>query len=89
MPENPGKSRYRVNHHTGKLEMGKVHVPVPRSRMARMFLGLGLIVGGVLGFLPVVGFWMLPLGVILLSHDLHIVRRWRRRFSLWWARRKS
>lgn len=89
MPENPGKSRYRVNHQTGKLELGKVHVPVPRTRIARVILGVGLIVGGIFGFLPVVGFWMLPLGVILLSHDLHIVRRWRRRFSLWWVRRKS
>jgi len=29
--------------------------------------GLLLIVGGAFGFLPVLGFWMIPLGVLLLA----------------------
>lgn len=33
----------------------------------RWSLGVLLIAGGVLGFLPVVGFWMIPLGVLLLA----------------------
>lgn len=33
----------------------------------RWSIGLLLIVGGVLGFLPVLGFWMVPLGVLLLA----------------------
>lgn len=37
-------------------------------------------VGGVLGFLPVLGFWMLPLGMALIALDLpptrHIIERW-------------
>ncbi|MBB3318688.1 hypothetical protein FHT76_007103 [Rhizobium sp. BK176] len=32
---------------------------------------------------------MLPLGFILLSHDLHLVRRMRRRFSVWWTKRRK
>lgn len=38
-----------------------------------------LIIGGLLGFLPVLGFWMLPLGLSLLAVDFPVVRRWVRR----------
>ena len=40
-----------------------------------MPLGILLIVGGLLGFLPVLGFWMLPLGLALLSLDVAMLRR--------------
>jgi hypothetical protein len=33
-----------------------------------------LILGGLLGFLPVLGFWMLPLGLLLLAVDLPALR---------------
>ena len=33
------------------------------------------VVGRLLGMLPVLGFWMLPLGFILIAEDLPIVRR--------------
>jgi hypothetical protein len=32
---------------------------------------------------------MLPLGLIVLSHDLPAVRRRRRRMTVWWTRRKG
>ncbi|MXZ45211.1 MAG: hypothetical protein F4Z01_09640 [Gammaproteobacteria bacterium] len=35
--------------------------------VARFGLGVLLIVGGVFGLLPVLGFWMLPLGVLLIA----------------------
>jgi hypothetical protein len=41
------------------------------------------------GFLPVLGFWMIPLGLLVLSVDLPIVRRWRRQLTVWWHRRKG
>ena len=41
-------------------------------------LGVILVIGGLLGFLPILGFWMLPLGLIVLSIDFALVRRWRR-----------
>jgi hypothetical protein len=44
--------------------------------------------GGVLGFLPVLGFWMLPLGFAVISGELAIARRWRRQISVWWARKR-
>lgn len=45
----------------------------------RTLLGVVLIVGGMLGFLPVLGFWMLPLGVGVVLLDVTLVRRWWRR----------
>lgn len=42
----------------------------------RLPLGLLLIAGGVLGFLPVLGFWMIPLGVAVAAMDLAPL--WRR-----------
>ncbi|HMM13529.1 MAG TPA: hypothetical protein PKA57_02805 [Parvibaculum sp.] len=55
----------------------------------RRVTGAALVGGGVLGFLPVLGFWMLPLGVVVLSVDSHPVRRVRRRTEVWWARRRN
>jgi hypothetical protein len=63
-------------------------MPMPASRLGRMVLGTSLIVGGLLGFLPILGFWMLPLGVLVLSIDIAAVRRRRRRLTCWWLRRK-
>ncbi|HEX9595813.1 MAG TPA: hypothetical protein VF982_02945 [Anaerolineales bacterium] len=46
----------------------------PAARWVRIPLGLLLIVGGVLSFLPVLGIWMLPLGLLLLALDVAILR---------------
>jgi len=80
--------RFGIDPSTRELVFGSVRIPLPRSRLARVGIGVGLIFGGILGFLPVLGFWMLPLGFIVLSHDMPIVRRWRRRFAVWWTRRR-
>ena len=56
-------------------------------RWLRLIIGALLLLGGILGFLPILGFWMLPLGLLVLSYDLPPVRRWRRRFEVWWLRR--
>jgi len=47
----------------------------PGSRL-RMPAGVALVLGGLLGFLPVLGFWMLPLGLLLLAVDLPRLRPW-------------
>ena len=57
-------------------------------RWARLIVGGLLIVGGILGFLPVLGFWMVPLGLVVLSVDVPFARRLRRRFEVWWERRR-
>jgi hypothetical protein len=55
----------------------------PRSRLIRIPAGILLIAGGVFSFLPVLGFWMLPLGLLLLAADLPFLRRPMARFVLW------
>lgn len=61
---------------------------MPRSRIGRILIGSALVLGGILGFLPILGFWMVPLGLLVLSQDLPYVRRQRRRLAVWWARRQ-
>ncbi|UHS61028.1 hypothetical protein HRR99_05605 [Agrobacterium vaccinii] len=73
---------------TGRLHLGKWSMPMPRSRVGRIIIGVLLVVGGILGFLPILGFWMVPLGLLILSQDLPYVRRKRRRLAIWWARRQ-
>ncbi len=80
--------RFGINPATRELVFGSLRIPLPQSRLARLGVGVALIFGGLLGFLPVLGFWMLPLGFIVLSHDMPIVRRWRRRFAVWWAKKR-
>ena len=71
-----------------RLNFGRFSIPIPSSRPLRIALGLALCVGGLLGFLPILGFWMIPLGLLVLSIDLAPVRRFRRRVEVWWGRRK-
>jgi hypothetical protein len=42
----------------------------PSSRLARIPLAILLIVGGFFSFLPVLGLWMLPLGLLLVAQDV-------------------
>jgi hypothetical protein len=69
------------------VRIGSRRVPLPRSRLLRIAIGSVLILGGVFSFLPVLGVWMLPLGALVLSVDLPRVRRWRRRFAVWFSRK--
>lgn len=62
---------------------------LPKSRPVRVALGVLLVFFGFLGFLPVLGFWMIPLGLLILSYEFHIVRRLRRRAIVRWERRKA
>ncbi|WP_245415219.1 PGPGW domain-containing protein [Hoeflea marina] len=55
---------------------------LPANRAPRIAVGIALVFCGILGFLPVLGFWMIPLGLLVLSQDLPTVRRWRRRLSV-------
>ena len=72
-----------------RVKLGSISIAVPQSRALRVGLGVVLIIGGFLGFLPILGFWMIPLGLLVLSHDFAPVRRLRRRIEVWWARRRK
>lgn len=66
-------------------------IPIPGHPAIRIMLGCLLLVGGVLGFLPILGFWMVPLGLLILAVDIPMARRLRRRieirFGRWLVRR--
>ncbi len=62
---------------------------LPRSRLLRVLIGGLLVVFGFLGFLPVLGFWMVPLGLLVLSYEFAFVRRIRRKIVIRFARRQK
>jgi hypothetical protein len=47
----------------------------PKARYIRIPVAVLSIVGGVFSFLPVLGLWMLPLGLLLLAHDVPFLRK--------------
>jgi hypothetical protein len=55
----------------------------PSGRWLRIPMGLLLTSGGILGFLPLVGFWMLPIGLALLADDVSPLRSLRSRILDW------
>jgi purine-cytosine permease-like protein len=71
------------------IRLGKWSVPLPRSAALRIAMGVLLILCGFVGFLPILGFWMVPVGVVVLSIDLPIARRLRRKVEVWWGKRSE
>ncbi|HPD92670.1 MAG: hypothetical protein H6900_02060 [Rhodobacter sp.] len=61
---------------TGHPRLGWVvrGLTAPGRVWLRLPVALLLIAGGFVGFLPILGFWMLPLGLILLAIDLPLLR---------------
>ena len=51
------------------LKVKKMHFSL------RWVIGLSLIVGGILWILPVLGLWMIPLGLLVLAPDFKWARR--------------
>jgi hypothetical protein len=47
----------------------------PGSGWIRYPLALVLIGGGIVGFLPILGFWMIPLGLVLIAEDVPFLQR--------------
>jgi hypothetical protein len=71
----------------GSVKPGGYQLPLPRSRLWRIVIGVLFIFGGLFSILPVLGVWMIPLGLLVLSVDIPRVRRWRRRLAVWFHRR--
>lgn len=86
MPKN---SMFEFKAARSELRIGSRTYRLPQRASARIMIGGGLVAGGVLGFLPVLGFWMIPLGLLVLSQDLPAVRRWRRSLVVRMERRKA
>jgi len=47
----------------------------PTAKLVRIPLAILLVIGGFLGFLPILGFWMVPLGLALIAIDVPVIRR--------------
>lgn len=72
----------------------------PQAKAVRIPLGIACILGSFLFFLPVLGLWFLPLGLLLIAQDVPLLRRPVGRMTLylldrwvrlrkWWARRRA
>ena len=59
----------------------------PSSRYVRIPLAILLILGGIFSILPVLGLWMLPLGLLLFAQDLPFLQKPTVR-ALGWIERK-
>jgi hypothetical protein len=75
-----------------KVRFGKFSVSLPANRWVRIGLGVGFIIlGGVFGWLPVLGYWMVPVGFLILASDIPAIRRFNRRVTIkvvgWWQGR--
>jgi hypothetical protein len=55
----------------------------PSSKAVRLPLGVALVAGGTVGFLPIVGFWMLPVGLVMIARDVPPLRPPLVRFFDW------
>jgi len=47
----------------------------PSSRLVRIPLAILLIAGGIFSFLPVLGLWMPPLGLLLFAQDVPMLQK--------------
>src|SRR5262249_21702901 len=59
----------------------------PKMRWVRIPLGVLLVLCGFVGFLPILGFWMIPLGLIILAKDVRPLQPYLVR-CLDWVERK-
>ncbi len=57
-------------------------------RTLRIIAGFLFVLGGFFSFLPLLGIWMLPLGVVLLAEDIPLFRGLSARLFAWMARRR-
>jgi len=55
----------------------------PSSKWFRIPAAALLIVAGFIGFLPILGFWMIPLGLLLIAQDVPFLRRPIARLLAW------
>jgi hypothetical protein len=59
----------------------------PSSKLVRIPLAVLLVGGGIFSFLPVLGLWMLPLGLVLIAQDVPVLEKPTAR-ALGWVERK-
>ena len=94
------KDQRRLNRRFDRIERGMpegvsrwlAFLRRPAMLFVRVPLGILLVLGGIFSFLPVLGLWMLPLGLLLLALDLRFLRaplnRVLLRMERWWQTRR-
>jgi hypothetical protein len=87
-------------HVPGRIQRLISRVRQPAARIVRLPLGILCILGSFFWFLPVLGLWFLPLGLLLIAQDvrflrrpvgrmaLYLLERWTR-LRKWWKRRRG
>lgn len=60
----------------------------PQARWRRIPIAFLFILGGIFAFLPVLGVWMLPLGLLLLAEDIPLLRSALYGLVNWLAKKK-
>lgn len=87
-------------HVPGRVRRAIAWLRRPQARIVRLPLGIVCILGSFLWFLPVLGLWFLPLGLLLIAQDVPFLRRpvgkmthylldrWKQ-IRKWWARRRA
>jgi hypothetical protein len=66
--------RHKFSRRLPKWAAAAMDRTLDAPRWIRWPAALLLVAGGLVGFLPIVGFWMLPVGLILVAEDIPFVR---------------
>jgi len=84
IPPTPRRKDAIIARH--KLRFAGHEIPLPTWKPLRIALGGAFLIGGMFAILPVLGLWMIPVGLLILSVDFPPVRRFRRRLTSWYGR---
>jgi hypothetical protein len=66
-PDAPGIRRHAIRWYLQLIRRKAIWIRIP--------VGILLVIAGLFGFLPVLGFWMIPIGLALIGRDIPFVRR--------------
>lgn len=66
-----------------KAQRGLRWLLAPSRRLIRHVAGIALVLGGIFSILPILGLWMLPLGLALLSEDHPASKAYLERAARW------
>ena len=97
MPQHPAETasdrrerqlRQLIAHLPARVQRTIHWLRRPSSRWARRPAGALFTLGGIFAILPVLGLWMLPVGLVLLSEDIPVLRRRTDKALDWIERRR-
>ncbi|QEH95333.1 hypothetical protein [Gluconobacter thailandicus] len=71
----------------GWMQRALIWLRKPERKWVRIPAGILFMLGGCMAFLPVLGVWMVPVGILLLSEDIPFFRRLMKK-ALSWIQRK-